>query len=168
MGPNHRLGRSSTSKRTRYRIHLGRLHINRKMCRNPAGEECASVPSADISHWPLPVCLSCLPKRLSGLQLSIKHPIPVSPRPRKARPPPGGATRRRRPPERAARPKTQMCMKRGETAQQKIVLASGRGGAYYSILRQARKREGRKPRGRPPQAGTLRTGYWTRDDHNSQ
>ena len=90
MGPNHRLGRSSTSKRTRYRIHLGRLHINRKMCRNPAGEECASVPSADISHWPLPVCLSCLPKRLSGLQLSIKHPIPVSPRPRKARPPPRG------------------------------------------------------------------------------
>ena len=81
---------------------------------------------------------------------------------------PPGAPRRRRLSERAARLKTQICRKRGETAQQKIVLASGRGGAYYSILRQARKREGRKPRGAPPQAGTLRTGYWTRDDHNSQ
>ena len=65
-------------------------------------------------------------------------------------------------------PEARMCRKCGETARMKITLATGRGGAYYSILRQARKREGGKPRGPTPQAGTLRTGYWTRDDHNSQ
>ena len=48
-----------------------------------------------------------------------------------------------------APPRPHMCRKRGETARGKIVLARGGEGAYYSLVRQARKREGGKPRGPP-------------------
>ena len=53
-----------------------------------------------------------------------------------------------------------MCAEREDDAEGEIVLDTARGRAYYSILRQARKRLS-EPRGHPPQAGTLRTGYWT-------
>ena len=66
----------------------------------------------------------------------------------------GAATRPRAPPE------PHMCAECEDSAEGEIVLDTARGGAYYSILRQARKRLG-EPRGPSPQAGTLRTGYWT-------
>ena len=57
-------------------------------------------------------------------------------------------------------PEPHMCAEREDNAEREIVLDTARGRAYYSILRQARKRLG-EPRGATPQAGTLRTGYWT-------
>ena len=54
----------------------------------------------------------------------------------------------------------QMCAECEDDAEREIVLDTARGGAYYSILRQARKRLS-ESRGASPQAGTLRTGYWT-------
>ena len=53
-----------------------------------------------------------------------------------------------------------MCAECEDDAEGEIVLDTARGRAYYSILRQARKRLS-EPRGATPQAGTLRTGYWT-------
>ena len=41
-----------------------------------------------------------------------------------------------------------MCAEREDNAEREIVLDTARGCAYYSILRQARKRLG-EPRGRP-------------------
>ena len=57
-------------------------------------------------------------------------------------------------------PEPHMCAEREDNAEGEIVLDTARGRAYYSILRQARKRLG-EPRAESPQAGTLRTGYWT-------
>ena len=75
-----------------------------------------------------------------------KHPNPlIAPRGRKAPSNP---------------PKPQMCAECEDSAEGEIVLDTDRGGAYYSILRQARKRLS-ESRGAIPQAGTLRTGYWT-------
>ena len=61
-----------------------------------------------------------------------------------------------------APPKHHMCAECEDNAEGEIVLDTARWCAYYSILRQAPTRlEAEKAAGATPQAGTLRTGYWT-------
>ena len=79
------------------------------------------------------------------------RPIYIHGRAQSARTPPGykgTATRPRTPPE------PHMCAECEDDAEREIVLDTARGGAYYSILRQARKRlsesRGAEPRRREP------------------
>ena len=66
-----------------------------------------------------------------------------------------------------------MCAKYEERHISKMgACQAGREGVKYILALRGGKRkraysEG-KAAGETPQAGTLRTGYWTRDDHNSQ
>ena len=66
-----------------------------------------------------------------------------------------------------------MCAKYVEPCISKMgACQAGGGGVKYILALRGGKRkracsEG-KAAGETPQAGTLRTGYWTRDDHNSQ
>ena len=66
-----------------------------------------------------------------------------------------------------------MCAKYEEPCISKMGACQGGGGGvkYILALRGGKRKracsEG-KAAGETPQAGTLRTGYWTRDDHNSQ
>ena len=69
----------------------------------------------------------------------------------------GAATRPRAPPE------PHMCAECEDDAEREIVLDTARGGAYYSILRQARKRLS-EPRGHPA-GGNLENRILDRRNH---
>ena len=145
---------------------------------NLAGDGCAEGPCAP--HAPAPRVSRCGIGHLSASHLYIEasrawegatpsRSVRVHLPSREGREPPESLLATRGPqcdPRAPSEP--HMCTECEVDAEGEIVLDIGPGSAR--IIQSCAKRESAKAesRGETPQAGTLRTGYWTRDDHNSQ